>query len=44
VMFDLEIPEDSREASGVVGRDEMDRLAGLIEGAGLGEKLEIAVG
>ncbi len=44
VMFDLEIPESSREASGVVGRDEMDRLAGLIEGTGLGEKLEVAVG
>ena len=44
VMFDLEIPEDSREPSGVVGRDEMDRLSGLIEGAGLGEKLEIGVG
>jgi len=44
VMFDLQIPESSRGASGVVGRDEMDRLTGLIEGAGLGEKLEIAVG
>lgn len=44
VMFDLEIPESSRGASGVVGRDEMDRLSGLIEGAGLGERLEIGVG
>jgi NitT/TauT family transport system ATP-binding protein len=44
VMFDLEIPESSRERSGVVGRDEMDRLSALIESAGLAEKLEIAVG
>lgn len=44
VMFDLEIPESSRCASGMVGRDEMDRLSGLIENAGLAEKLEVAVG
>jgi hypothetical protein len=43
-MFDLKIPESSRERSGVVRRDELDRLTGLIESAGLGEKVEIAVG
>jgi NitT/TauT family transport system ATP-binding protein len=41
VLFDLNIPESSRAASGYPRRDELDRLTRLVEDAAMGGRLEL---
>ena len=42
VLFDLEIPDSARTASGYPRRDELERLTKLVEGAAEGGRMEMS--